>query len=70
MILRPSPSDKVSGYYLDAAAYHGFLLDQGSYSTLDVPGATYTLASAISDSGQIVGYYFDTSGGTRGFLLR
>jgi uncharacterized membrane protein len=55
------------GEYRDAAGIHGFLLDKGSYTTLDVPGAIWTGASGINDSGQIVGSYED-AGGTHGFL--
>jgi hypothetical protein len=40
------------GWYDDAARRHGFLLDQGSYTTLDVPGAYYyTEAYGINASG-------------------
>src|SRR5262245_2373743 len=39
-------------------ARNGFLLDQGSYTTIDPPGSTGgSIASGINDSGQIVGYY-------------
>jgi uncharacterized membrane protein len=42
---------------VDAGGFHGFLLDQGSYTTLDVPGATdFTVATGINDSGQIAGF--------------
>jgi hypothetical protein len=52
---------------------HGFLLDHGSYITLDVPGSDYTAALGINDSGQIVGYYIATTNPfpdtlTNGFL--
>jgi uncharacterized membrane protein len=46
---------------------HAFLLDQGSYTTLDVPGAYTTQATGINASGHIVGYYMDANG-THGFL--
>lgn len=39
------------------------------FTTLEVPGATRTVASGIDDRGQIVGSY-DDSAGTHGFLLR
>jgi len=56
------------GYYWGGAFHgHGFLLDQGSYTTLDVPGAFWSSAEGINDAGQIVGVYFD-AGGTHGFL--
>src|SRR5262249_2032632 len=62
-------SGQIVGSYYDAAyLHHGFLYDQGGYTTLDVPGSYYTLASGINASGQTVGYYF---AGTKsyGFLL-
>ena len=62
-------SGQIVGSYGDAAGkYHGFLLDQGSYTTLDVPGSSATYAQGINDSGQIVGYYDDASGARHGFL--
>ena len=61
-------SGQIVGTYYDAAkGIHGFLLDQGSYTTLDVPGSTWTQAHAINDSGQIVGSYRDGAG-QHGFL--
>jgi probable HAF family extracellular repeat protein len=61
-------SGQIVGYYEDTTGGHGFLLDQGSYTTLDVPGSTWTHANGINDSGQIVGSYGD--GYTyHGFLL-
>jgi uncharacterized membrane protein len=44
------------------AGWHGFLLDQGSYTTLNVPGSTFTEAWGINDAGQIVGKYGDAAG--------
>jgi putative transposase len=41
--------------------------DHGSYTTLDVPGSTYTVPYGINNSGQIVGAYGEgTSGNTVG----
>jgi hypothetical protein len=50
------------GYYSDDAGIHGFLLDNGNYTTLDVPGSTATFANGINASGQIIGNYTVTSG--------
>jgi probable HAF family extracellular repeat protein len=62
-------SGQIVGYYLDVFnVVHGFLLDNGSYTMLDVPGSTGTWAYGINDSGQIVGYYYDASEGQHGFL--
>jgi len=38
---------------------HGFLLDKGSFATIDVPGAMSTSALAINAHGQIVGGFTD-----------
>lgn len=52
---------------------HGFLRNpEGEFSTIDVPGAIFTVAGGINDSGDIVGWYaFPTSPAQRhGFLLQ
>jgi probable HAF family extracellular repeat protein len=60
---------QVVGLYFDAQGKeHGFLYSQGSYSTVDYPGALASEALGINDAGQIVGTYLD-SAGTHGFLL-
>jgi uncharacterized membrane protein len=46
---------------------HGFLLRQGKYTAIDVPGSTSTAALAINDDGEIVGWYVDKNGNTHGF---
>ena len=50
---------QIVGVYTDAqGGRHGFVLEEGVYTPLDVPGATFgTLAYGINDRGQIVGYY-------------
>ena len=42
---------------------------QYDYTTIDVPGSTYSLASGINDAGQIVGWYVDGALTSHGFLL-
>ena len=49
-------------------ALHGFLLNNGSFTSLDVPGAAGTVAFGINDHGQIVGGYTDASLQIHGFL--
>lgn len=46
---------------------HGFLLRQGKYTAIDVPGSTSTAALTINDDGEIVGWYVDKKGNTHGF---
>jgi probable HAF family extracellular repeat protein len=48
---------------------HGFLLDQGTFTTIDPPGSDFTQAFDINARGQIVGDYRDASGTYHGFLL-
>jgi hypothetical protein len=45
-----------------------FLLDDGIFTTIDVPGATFTEPIGINTAGQIVGDYLDASGTQHGFL--
>jgi probable HAF family extracellular repeat protein len=47
---------------------HGFLYSGGIYTVLDFPGATATQPSGINASGQITGFYGDSSGVTHGFV--
>ena len=39
-----------------------------TFTTLDVPGATFTEALGINGHSQIVGHYIDANGVTHGFL--
>jgi hypothetical protein len=57
------------GQYVDAGGTtHGFILTGGNYTTLDVPGSTYSRALGINASGQIVGDYLDAGGMRHGYL--
>jgi probable HAF family extracellular repeat protein len=48
---------------------HGFLYDNGFFSSFDVPGASATLPLDINDHGQIVGVYGDSESIPHSFLL-
>lgn len=48
---------------------HAFLLKSDEFTNIDPPGATAAWATGINNSGQIVGYYSDSSFNTHGFLL-
>jgi probable HAF family extracellular repeat protein len=55
-------SGQVVGYgHLVPAPDSGWLLSQGTYTLLMVPGATITRAFGINAAGQVVGGYFDTN---------
>src|SRR5260370_20998621 len=55
---------RVVGRYQDSGGnVHGFLLKNGAFTAIDVPGATgFTVARGINNSGDIVGNYVDSSG--------
>jgi probable HAF family extracellular repeat protein len=63
-------SGQIVGYFYDATGLaHGYLYDNGTYTTLDDPlGTDGTFALDINDAGQIVGQYFDNMHGQHGFL--
>ena len=61
---------QIVGTYVDTDNNrHGFLLSGGSYTTLDVPGAVFTVAQGINNAGQIVGLYLGTDDTFHGFIL-
>jgi probable HAF family extracellular repeat protein len=71
---RPRPSginnrgQIVGGYDTTGFAVHGFVLDRGRYTTIDVPGASRTIALRINARGQTIGFYLDAAGTTRVYL--
>lgn len=46
----------------------GFVLDDGRYRRIEVPGATQTLAFGIDDAGRIAGGYEDAASRIHGFV--
>jgi uncharacterized membrane protein len=53
---------QIVGSFQSQGVTHGFLLDNGVVTHIDVPGARTTLASGINNRGQIVGSYVDAFG--------
>ncbi len=47
---------------------HGFLLQKGTFKTVDYPMAARTEVSGINDHNVLVGYYQDASGNGHGFM--
>ena len=45
-----------------------FLMTTYTYTTIDPPGSTYTIANSINAEGQIVGLYQNSNGVEHGFL--
>jgi probable HAF family extracellular repeat protein len=56
------------GGYDDAMGYHCFVKDGDKYTSFDYPGASSTNPGGMNNSGQIVGYYLDSSYIAHGFL--
>ena len=61
----------MSDRLLDASGSHGFVYNStdGTFTPLNVPGATRTSAYSINDSGQVTGDYREIAfGPSRGFV--
>lgn len=62
---------QIVGSFSDGAGvFHGFLITNGTNTTIDFPGATATFARGINNNGDIVGNYTDSKGANHSFLLR
>jgi probable HAF family extracellular repeat protein len=60
---------EVCGFYIDGAGTnHGFTLNRGTFTKLDVPESMFTQALGLNNNGQVVGAFMDKSGMTHGFL--
>ncbi len=69
-LTRKGPIQVVGSYKNSAGRYVGFLYRNGKYTDILGPkGAIASGANGISDRGEIVGYYTDSSNVTHGFLL-
>ena len=68
-ILNVNNEGQIIGGYADTSTGHGFLLDDGHFTTINFPGAIYTEALGINPQGRIVGEYQDTAFASHGFLL-
>jgi hypothetical protein len=56
-------SGQIVGSFVAGGTFYGFVDTGGSFTTIDVPGASSTQgAFGINDSGQVVGWWFDVTG--------
>ena len=59
----------ITGYSCDAAGCHGLLrAPDGTLTSFDPPGSTFTVGTAINPSGVITGFFYAVSG-QHGFVL-
>ncbi len=74
-------SGEVAGYYVSSFVFgfsspydltqrpwHGFVFSNGQYIPIDVPGANWTEALAINDSGKVFGIYYVIPNATEGLF--
>lgn len=57
-----NPSGAIVGDYRDASGTHGFLLEDGAFTSLTFPGARVTQARGINPAGSIAGWHGDATG--------
>jgi hypothetical protein len=61
--------EEVCGFYIDSGGVtHGFLLNAGTLTTLNFPGASFTQALGLNDQAQVVGVYM-VGTATHGFIF-
>ena len=54
--------DQVTGYYVDSSGLpQGFVKDGPNFTTINVPGAIYTVAQGINNQGVVAGSYLDAT---------
>ena len=60
----------IVGLYVDMTTglSHGYVIENGNFSQLDVPGSNFTRGWDINPAGGIVGEFRDTTGKFHGFL--
>ena len=62
----------VVGSYMDTNnASHGFIYDNGRFTSIDDPdGIGTTVVNGVNDDSQLVGFYVDAEMNTDGFVAR
>jgi probable HAF family extracellular repeat protein len=57
------------GFFIDAnQVNHGWIIFNGVFMPLDVPGATFTQALGLNNRGKVVGTFTDAAGQSHGFV--
>lgn len=63
----PAGSALVGSYQPSSNVYAGFVYQNKVLTTLQFPGSSFTFANGVSDSGEVVGLFIDSSGNVHGF---
>lgn len=51
---------QVTGIYIDANSFHGYIMSKGSFTSIDVAGAMGTQAVGVNNRGQAVGGWLES----------
>src|SRR5262249_20941193 len=57
----------MAGEFDDPAGAHGFILSDGAFTQVGVPGASATVFTGINARGHLTGFYYDSQGFQPGF---
>ena len=60
----------VGAYRTEDAAVHGYVFARGAFTTIDYPGVSFSLSTAINGRGEIVGWWEDADGVQHGYDLQ
>ena len=66
----PSGRVVVGAYRTEDDAVHGFVFARGAFTTIDYPGAAFSIATGINGRGEIVGWCEDANGIQHGYVQR
>jgi uncharacterized membrane protein len=58
----------VTGFYVTGKVTHGFVIDHGTFKSIDLGNDQMTQPFGIDNAGDLVGSYVDKAGATHGFL--
>ncbi len=62
---------EISGWYSTGPGIrHGFVLRDGTVTTIDYPASSFSQVNGITDSGTIIGHFVDSAGVFHGYLLK
>jgi hypothetical protein len=61
-------SGQIAGNYQSSdGKWHGYLLSNGTYTSIDYPNATQTQVYGLNDLGELSGNWVDAAGHDHGF---
>ena len=66
----PSGRVVVGAYRSEDDAVHGFVFARGAFTTIDYPGAAFSIGTGINGRGEIIGWYEDANRIQHGYVQR